>query len=165
MLLTCYLLSARTLNAWISAKWPHLSFGQIGDMFQAFYNWRVELELTMNELGTLNKDGAAGFKFRMEIASGQIAYFLNKKHSRSIQQLLTVYFITEKSFVQVFCRIHSWILHWHSAEMLFHLENCRRRGILQFCPLGVEIDRSFWWIPVACGDSNERRIGGVSLEM
>ena len=33
----------------------------------------------MNELGTLNKDGAAGFKFRMEIASGQIAYFLNKK--------------------------------------------------------------------------------------
>lgn len=53
----------------------------------------------MNELGTLNKDGAAGFKFRMEIASGQIAYFLNKKHSRSIQQLLTVYFITEKSFV------------------------------------------------------------------
>lgn len=61
----------------------------------------------MNELGTLNKDGAAGFKFRMEIASSQIAYFLNKKHSRSIQQPLTVYFITEKSFVQVFCRIHS----------------------------------------------------------
>lgn len=65
----------KNLNAWISV----FPFGQIGDMFQAFYNRRVELELTMNELGTLNKDGAAGFKFRMEIASGQIAYFLNKK--------------------------------------------------------------------------------------
>ena len=107
MLLICYLLSARTLNAWISAKWQRLSLGQIGDMFQAFYNRRVELELTMNDLGTLNKDGAAGFKFRMEIASGQIAYFLKKKHSRSIQQLLTAYFITKKPFVQVFCRIYS----------------------------------------------------------